>query len=152
TWQSSDAVHSLLAGCASGEAPVNEWNHLAFGYSARDKRGRFWLNGSEEQFDFTGPLTVGPPTTGTSPFLIGASNGTGSIASFFEGLMRDIRFYPRLLKTDEAQLLASNRYARVGDGQFGLLRSAEDDDGLGTWAPTGDRGAVSEIPKHFPMG
>jgi len=37
-------------------------------------------------------------------------------------------------------------------GTFGILRDAEDTDGLGTWAPVGSRGFLREIPEHFPMG
>jgi len=37
-------------------------------------------------------------------------------------------------------------------GTFGLLRDAEDTDGLGTWAPAGSWGVLREIPEHFPMG
>jgi len=38
------------------------------------------------------------------------------------------------------------------DGTYGLLRSAEDEDGLGGWAPIGSWGVLRAIPEHFPMG
>lgn len=37
-------------------------------------------------------------------------------------------------------------------GTYGLLRDAEDTDGLGTWSPMGSWGVLREIPEHFPMG
>ena len=37
-------------------------------------------------------------------------------------------------------------------GTFGLLRSAGDADGFGTWAPIGSWGVLKEVPEHFPMG
>ena len=49
---------------------------------------------------------------------------------------------------------AGSGNARTYDtvGTFGLLRSALDADGFGTWAPVGSWGVLREIPEHFPMG
>lgn len=53
------------------------------------------------------------------------------------------------------------RLAPLGDGNatvydvtgtFGLIRSASDTDGFGTWAPMGTWGTLREVPEHFPMG
>jgi hypothetical protein len=38
------------------------------------------------------------------------------------------------------------------EGAYGLLRLADDADGLGTWAPVGTWGGLREIPEHFRMG
>lgn len=37
-------------------------------------------------------------------------------------------------------------------GTYGLLRTAGNSDGFGTWAPIGSWGILREIPEHFPMG
>lgn len=53
------------------------------------------------------------------------------------------------------------RFIRAGSGDaelyttsgtYGLLRSASDTDGLGTWEPLGSWGVLRAIPEHFPMG
>lgn len=85
--------------------PPNEWHHLAFGYSTADKKCRVWANGSDvvESSAFIG---AGPPTTGSCPFLIGAQNGAGTRSDFFEGRIKKVRLFSRLLTTDEVRLLA----------------------------------------------
>ena len=92
---------------AANSNPVNQWNHLAFGYSTGDKIGRVWTNGGAPVL--SGALVSDPATSGACPFLIGASNGSAVPASFFEGRIKKVRLFRRLLTTEEVEVLSRQR-------------------------------------------
>lgn len=83
------------------DLPLNKWTHVAWSYSAKDKRIKAYANGKVVYND-AGEGDVGDAYPDQNELWIGARQKEGG-AEFFEGRIADVRVYDRALTDEEVK-------------------------------------------------
>lgn len=86
------------------EVPADEFVHLIASYDGETRELMLYINGELLR---TQPWTTHPHDRRT-PVLIGARHTSSEVATFYKGVIDDIRIYDRLLNEEEITYLAEN--------------------------------------------
>jgi hypothetical protein len=92
---------------SSFPAKAGEWYHLVGLYDARNHRTRLYVNGKLEQTKALPASVAFWPAKGHT--MIGAALWEGKRVDYTNGMVENVRIYPRVLTADDVTYLYKNR-------------------------------------------